>query len=342
MKKLYAVLLTPLMLLASCDSDVSSSNQMTSTNSTDTNYQYHLIAPKGAPGLSYYSFLEKENYTVEISSPSNVIAAFSSSDYDAIIFDLTKGANFIKQGKEYKLARLVTSSNAYLVSMGNKPADDEVSNEDKIVSFGTNSLFTGLLKKVHNLDEVIEVSDVATAYQVASSGLYEGEKVDYVVLSEPYVSQLIDNYPTSRYLKEDISQSYYEYSKQLGLNGGEGYKLFPQAGLFISENLENNQGAVTSFLQDFDKNLNDLANNDAKEAIACLERLTDYDIQANFNMRLELIKEVLNQETNPLNLANAMGFTSTSFDINGFIEEAGIEGITPIPSSAFSKYSNLK
>ncbi|MDY0345629.1 MAG: hypothetical protein RBR44_03645, partial [Bacilli bacterium] len=95
------------------------------------------ISPAGAPSLAFYNQGNNENFATN-STPSNVLAEFQTTYYNAIVFDSINALKSIKNNNlDFKLAKLITGGNFYLASI-NKDEGQMPSASDVVVSFGEN------------------------------------------------------------------------------------------------------------------------------------------------------------------------------------------------------------
>ena len=98
--------------------------------------EYKVTVPMGAPNAVFAKYAGSSNLT--ITSPANVKQAFTAKQADFIIFDSVNGLNLSKvNDNSYKLVRMVTFGNLYVVSTGNDE-DGKLDEEDLIVGYGEN------------------------------------------------------------------------------------------------------------------------------------------------------------------------------------------------------------
>jgi hypothetical protein len=98
--------------------------------------EFKVTCPKGAPAAAFASFAASED--LNLTTPDNVKGAFSTKNSDFIVFDSVNGVKLSKANQNaYKLVRMVTFGNLYIVSTGNDE-DNTLSNDDYIVSYGEN------------------------------------------------------------------------------------------------------------------------------------------------------------------------------------------------------------
>ncbi|MCR4699040.1 MAG: hypothetical protein K5762_06720 [Bacilli bacterium] len=95
---------------------------------------YSVLCPKGAPAATFASFAADEN--LNLTSPDNVRGGFATKTSDFIVFDAVNGVKLSKANADsYKLVRMVTFGNLYIVATGNDE-DGVLTDEDYIVSYG--------------------------------------------------------------------------------------------------------------------------------------------------------------------------------------------------------------
>ena len=97
---------------------------------------FKVTVPMGAPNSVFSKFAGNSN--LSITSPANVKGAFAAKQADFIIFDSVNGINLSKQNDNaYKLVRMVTFGNLYVVSTGHDQ-DGHLDESDNIVGYGEN------------------------------------------------------------------------------------------------------------------------------------------------------------------------------------------------------------
>ncbi len=102
------------------------------SNSEDASYSFSVTSPAGAPAAAFARYASNDNVTIA-SDTSLVRAAFTAAESDFIVFDSSNGLKLA--GDNYKLVRMVTFGNLYVVSTGNDD-DGVMDNDDYIVSYG--------------------------------------------------------------------------------------------------------------------------------------------------------------------------------------------------------------
>lgn len=268
------LLLTLGALLVSCggvnpSSETSQGSVLPSSEAPIDTSSIRVISPTGAPTLALYNKIEQLTTN---SVPTNVAAQLLADNYDAVVFDFYNGLKSQKANSgHYKLARILTAGNLYLVGINH---DTEPGEGDKIVSFGE-----GLLPDLA-YQELYGNSGATTSYvggvqevaPVLKSGKYQGEDIDYVVIAEPVLtSTLATVEDPSIYTKFSIREKWEEVK-------GEGH-LIPQAGLFFNMNsYTNNEATYNKFLTELDEDISGALVNPSLIKTA-FESVGDVDVQ---------------------------------------------------------------
>ncbi len=332
MKKITTLSLILLISLTSCNN----------TNISKLNFK--ILSPSGAPSICYTPFIKESKDNIDIVDPSSIVSKINSKDYDVFIFDLINAAKIIKNNNlDYKLVNVLTIGNCYVVATGNDN-DKTISSDDKIVSFGTSSTFTKIFEKIHNVKVNYEVSGVNLTPSIIKTGKYNGEDIDYVLVAEPVLTNIFSSKTEDDkyYLQENLTSSWSSYSKKEGLNDLKGYNGFIQAGLFISSKLEKDEykDDVNYFLDNIKKTVLDIKDNNASSTLASINEYVSSSLieEDYFGVNYSILNTVLNSSTNPNNISNAFGFNWGEFDVNKFIKESALDGISELDSSIFSKY----
>ena len=219
-----------------------------------------------------------------------VRAAFSSAENDFIIFDSVNGIKWA--GENYKLVRMVTFGNLYVVSTGNDE-NGVLEDSDTIYSYGEGLVPDLAFKKVYpEITPDFYGADVSTTAPVMTSGKFEGQDIDYVVSSYPPIFAAM-NQNKSLSVYANVAE---KFGEEFHTDG------FPQAGLFIKSSLEadgSKKDAIEKFLAQFDFDVQDLAENQADQAVSFLTEYGDAAKQAErFGFNANVLKGV--QKTNGL------------------------------------------
>lgn len=332
MKKCKTLSLILLTILTSCNN----------TNISKLNFR--ILSPMGAPSITYTSFIKESKNNVDIVDPSTMVSKINSKEYDAFIFDLVNASKIIKNNNlDYKLVDVLTIGNCYVVATGNDN-DKTITSDDKIVSFGNSAVFTKIFEKIHDVKVGYEVSGVNLTPSIIKTGKYNGKDIDYVLVAEPVLTNIFSSKKEDDkyYLQENLTSSWYAFSKKEGLNDSKGYTGFIQAGLFISSKLEKDEykDDVNYFLDNIKKTILDIKDNNASSTLATInEYVSSLLISEDyFGVNYSILNTVLNSSTNPNNVSNAFGFNWGNFDINKFIKESNLLGLSELDSAIFSKY----
>lgn len=152
-------------------------------------------------------------------------------------------------------------------------------------------LFSSTLLSCTNSTNIVKISawgnDVSSTLTVLESGLFNGEKYDYVASSYPVISSAMQN-NSKLSIFEDIAN---KFSSKYDVNG------FPQAGLFINKKLEDNTGIkdeISSFLSMFDSSVEKLLNEDKSFVDIMNKYSTDLGKQTDyFGFNSKLLNNML-------------------------------------------------
>lgn len=313
MIKKLVLLPATLLLLSSCGQ-----NEDTS--------EIKFISPTGAPALAFYDQGANENYST-FSTPSLVAAELQKSDYDCIIFDSVTGlASIKKNNADYKLLKIITAGNFYLVSIdkdadanGNYELPDE---DDVVVSFGQGNIpdlvYNRLCDdywKIKTNVEYVGDGGVKDAGAVLSTGKFNNKEVDYVFIAEPVLTSVMNNKEADTYGKvhivKDIRAEWKNYSGQDGL---------AQAGLFVSKNaLEHKKSKLTDFVVHMNSSIQ-IAIDDPNSAADTMNAYGSLTEQASrFGFNANTVKAVQGNNKNGFGLLSP----SKQVDVNAFLEKLG-------------------
>lgn len=190
------------------------------------NKELSILSPTGAPAVALIPELLKEENSIElVSGPENLQAALvnENQEYDVIIAPLNLGVNLMSQQKtKYRLHSLVTWGNLFVVQR----------NEDvkKVAAFGEMAVPGLIFKNVQeNLPfeaEVVWVPSISEAQALLLS-----DQVDAALLAQPLVAATM-----GRANQEGIELSVVSNVQTL-YNEKNGVESYPQAALFVSENV---------------------------------------------------------------------------------------------------------
>ena len=263
-KRCLSLFLLPLFLLSGCQE----TNSSTSGN-VSGGQKFSIICPKGAPAAAFARY-GKDDF-LELASAQQVRSAFTTAEKDFIVFDSVNGLKL--SGGNYRLVRMVTFGNLYVVSTGHDE-DSILEDEDTIFSYGEGLVPDLAFKAVHEgVTPDHYGSDVSATSAVMTSGLFEGKEIDYVISSYPPIFPAMKVNP-SLTVHENVAVAF-----------GEKYHTdgFPQAGLFIRNTLEEDAQsaeAISAFLEAFDQDVDDLIKG-GENAVSTLEAYGSIEEQAD-------------------------------------------------------------
>ena len=89
-----------------------------------------VICPSGTPLLSIVNFMdEHKEVEVEVAQGSDpLVAAFSHTEFDAIIAPVNLGAKFYNANQNYVLAKTIVWGNLYIASRNEITSFDDLNN----------------------------------------------------------------------------------------------------------------------------------------------------------------------------------------------------------------------
>ena len=241
MKKLILMMTLGGLLLTSCG------------NSVDTS-GLKVISPTGAPALAFYNKATQ----LTTGGAAEVKPELLKSNYDFVVFDFYNGLKIQKEKQgHYKLARILTAGNLYLVGINHTEKPTEGA---KVASFSENSLPDLAFKELYG-DRGLTMSYTADATgigPVLKSGKIEGVEQDYVVVPEPVLSKVL-------LTMEDISKyTIFSFAKDWKEAKGEDH-IVPQAGLFVNMDKYNeNKVVYDSFINELGSDITIGVNNPNK------------------------------------------------------------------------------
>ncbi len=201
-----------------------------SYNGSNEDKVYSLIVPDGTPAINLGGVFSESNVKATIvSGPSLLSSAFIKNEYDAIVAPVILGTKLYSLNKSnYRLARIITTGNNYLVSRSGEPITsiEDVSGKT-VCAYGENNTPDFILKqalKSKNIDCIISYE--SSVNDVFTNGFLTN-KYDYYLLAEPVISKIKVS------LKLDIQVLNLE--KVVDVNN-----YYPQAGLFVKEGVNTN------------------------------------------------------------------------------------------------------
>lgn len=215
-----------------------------------------MIMPTGTPSLALAEFaVGNEKVHAEVVAGSDpLVAAFTSKSHDIIVAPVNLGAKMYKVNQEYVLYKTFVWGNLYLASKSPLNSFKELDGK-KVVAFGKNStpdiVMQALLQYHNDINVTVEyVSDVSEANTLLASG-----GAEIVVTAEPSISKLKSKFNLS------IIDLQEEWAKMTG------NASYPQAGIFVSKNVIQNQ-----FIKDQLVEMTNSINNANANPTVCAEK----------------------------------------------------------------------
>jgi len=212
--------------------------------------ELRFAAPQGTPALAILK-LSTDNKTIggqkinyEVVNPNNIAVEMSSKKADLVIMPVNAGANLIRQTAEYKLVSIAVEGSLFIV--GKKTESSEITFDDlkgkRIGCIGQTGV-PGLVFRYVMKNNGIELIDSGTPnenqalvkYRGAAPDvkqLFEESEIDFAVVGEPAATQFKSI--LSLNAEMDLQAAY----KNVDSANGETY---PQAGLFVKNELYNNE-----------------------------------------------------------------------------------------------------
>lgn len=273
-------------------------------------FSYTLFSPVGAPTLPFYEYANSDLFVTN-STPANVKAQLLGDQYDFVIFDAISGLNLLNANNgNYRLARYITGGSFHLASIS-KEVDAIPSTSDYIVSFGENLVPDMVYKYLFpELESVTHyVAGVSEAQACLVSGLHNGNKVDYVFISEPalYGAMQKNTNVKDRYSIKDL------YKEKTG------QEYIPQAGLFVNANVsENDADKLTKYIQYVDNSIN-VAITDVATVSNKLNALSSENQISKFGFSTTIMEALQKDNQNRFGLVS----DNSAIDINLFLSTIG-------------------
>lgn len=237
MKKVfYFSFMLLIMVLCSCSN----------LNNDRLNSEVSIITPKGIPFLSIGGLLEEENLFIErVSGADNLQTALVSGSHDIVIAPINLGAKLYSLGKsQYKIAAVLTSNNAYIVTKEENKLDsiNDLINE-KVIAFGSTGIPGNILKLIYNQNDSLNTDDIDFSFSSSAEvySVFAGNSTHskYALMSEPETTKLK--------LKDNINVKKLDLCALLGVD-------VPQACVFINPN-SINKDDINKVLNMIDENI---------------------------------------------------------------------------------------
>lgn len=284
--------------------------------------EFNVIAPKGAPSLALLAYADDYNHVTIENNTANVKAAFFLDEYDIIIFDTFTGLKLIQdKGAEFKLARVITNGNLFLVSTGHDE-NDIIEPSDNILGFGEGLFPDRVFKATHpNLKISNYYNSAANAAVGLCNGEYEGRAIDYLVMSEPFIYNTLNNKSCSTYGKSKVVENIKETFIKFSADRGVEFNGFPQAGVFISNRLDettdkDKKKKVDNFFKTIDTELDSLERSGARDSLKTLMDYGSLYEQENiFGLNYKTLEAL---QIDGKDVINKLSYYSFEYDIVSF------------------------
>lgn len=298
MKKLLILSIMPI-LLASCKS-----------NNTDYK-KWSIVTPTGAPAIAMSYFSGFENFQTN-SDPTNVVAMMNAGNADIAVLPTNTGIQAIRQGNlHYKIARTITHGNVYVASTGNDD-DGTMGPDDYIVSFQQGSVPDKIFHYVYDnaldnaLHYVSNAQEAAKCLKLGKNLADNGESVDYVVLAEPALTNVLETTPKAKQYA-DLQELYKTKSGGIGIY---------QAAIFVKKTLDLHT-LMEPVLGQLGKTILEIKN-DSNKVIEYMNQISNPE--ATFGVKPEVAKKMF-ENGNRMNI----DCLNINKDINLFLSLFGLE-----------------
>ncbi len=305
------------LMLSGCGGTDLSSSSLSSSSSEDLNYDFSIISPTGAPTAAFYQYASSPLFDTN-STATNVAAQFQTSNYDVIVFDSLKGIAQITNADSpapYKLARIITKGNYYLVSI-DKEEGQQPTSEDLIINFGLNGTPDTVYRHLYPdvVDSTVYVTSVSDALTVLTTGVFDQTPVDYVFIAQPALYSALNNTSAATYGKiKIVANIQAAWQTQTGQNG------FPQAGIFVRDDIyAEHPNAFEAFLGGIDEAIETAIDDPSTIVSALNDYGTPAEQAARFGFNATVFSGVQAQN------ANGLGLTVGGVDVNAYYTEVGL------------------
>lgn len=268
-------------------------NANTDHNSNPDNLS--ILCPTGAPSIAFYNFADDNNFNTNDNAATGIKPVVVNGSVDVAILPTNLCVQLINSAHiNYKLAATITFGNFYIVATGND--ENNVMDEgdyivsfqqggvpDKVFHYIYGSTFDSSLRYVNSSNDVANVLANDTDVSVTDA---LGEKVDYVLISEPDYT-IAKTYNSKISIYKNIQSEYKIKSN--------GLDMF-QASILINKNVEKVK--ADRFLNNINKDISDgLANP------SLIEQGMNKDDNAEMHFRVKpSIAKQLTQDDNKLGL----------------------------------------
>lgn len=270
-----------------------------------------LITPIGIPTLAFYDLGDEDDRWFSTSSPSDFIpAAFSSGQYDFIVFDGIKGlANVTNNKRDYALARWISGGTYYLVSTKyDSPEDLGIDKTiDSFVQNGVaNQAFMNLAEGhwgIEGLSESGLVKYESGVEMVAQNLISSPEAYDFYLVAQPALTNAKAQLSAKGVELNIIYNLQDEWKEAHGEDA-----TIPAAGLFVNKTAYGeNKDVMDAFIAETEERMANAVENPelAVEALTAYEALdpnSDSDCSARFGFTPALVSMLQKDGANQFNI----------------------------------------
>ena len=258
MKKQLLTIIATAGLLAGC------------TAKGPSNLEVSVICPTGAPSLAFYNYATDSKFETNSNAQDGILPLIVKGEKDVVVLPTNAGIQAItKKNAPYKIAATITFGNVYIASTGHD-ADNTLNDGDYIILFSQGQVPDLLFHYIYgtsldsNAHYVSNVTDAAKCLKTGKNMTSNNEDVDYVLIAEPALTNVMNTTPTVTIAK-NLQEEYKTKSN--------GLEIF-QASIFVNNNLENSK--AKSFLKQIEKDVKDglKDNNKVKEGLSKAEDVT--------------------------------------------------------------------
>lgn len=272
-----------------------------------------IVVPTGAPAIAMSAFAMTKNFET-VTDPSTIVPMMASGQVDVAVLPTNVGATAITVKQvPFKILCTITFGNFYLASTGHD--DDGIMDaDDYIVSFQKGAVPDKIFHYIHGdefdnaLHYVSGAADAAKCLKTGKNMSDENAAVDYVLLAEPAMTNVLKTTPTAS-VYEDLQSKYKEKSGGL---------LLPQASVFVKSSLDQ-ETVMEGIYEALSKSVDEMVA-DTKVMTTLMNMVSDPETV--FGVKPEVAAEVT-QNGNKMGLGCKLASTIKN-DINNFLQIFGV------------------
>ena len=272
-----------------------------------------IVVPTGAPAIAMSAFAMTKNFET-VTDPSTIVPMMASGQVDVAVLPTNVGATAITVKQvPFKILCTITFGNFYLASTGHD--DDGIMDaDDYIVSFQKGAVPDKIFHYIHGdefdnaLHYVSGAADAAKCLKTGKNMSDENAVVDYVLLAEPAMTNVLKTTPTAS-VYEDLQSKYKEKSGGL---------LLPQASVFVKSSLDQ-ETVMEGIYEALSKSVDEMVA-DTKVMTTLMNMVSDPETV--FGVKPEVAAEVT-QNGNKMGLGCKLASTIKN-DINNFLQIFGV------------------